>query len=111
MLLKTHGIHIHGKFYLNGYKCTLSPFRDEKPLILLHSQLQHSLVASPSSVEINLYAGGQQQNLPYSMVPKPFLYSNALMVKLYAQTLSFQSGTDKQINRLWVQILLGAKTA
>jgi len=41
----------------------------------------------------------QLQTFPYPTVSKSFLYSNAFMAKLGAQSLTFKSVTDRQTNR------------
>jgi len=53
----------------------------------------------PYHPETKLNMGAQLQTFPYPMIPKPFLYSNAInsfMVKSVAQTLSFKSISNKK---------------
>jgi len=61
--------------------------------------LQH-LVLSPIGKSLTkLKTGTQRQTFPYPTASKSFLYSNAFMAILGAQTLTFKSVTDKQTNR------------
>jgi len=46
-----------------------------------------------------LSTGAQLQTFPYPTASKSFLYSNAFMAKLGAQTLTFISVTDKQTDK------------
>jgi len=46
-----------------------------------------------------LNTGAQLQTFPYPTASKSFLYSNAFMAKLGAQTLTFKSVTDKQTKK------------
>jgi len=55
-----------------------------KPLIWLYFQ-HHSSVTPPSSYETKLNMGAQL-HLPSPEVSKPFLFSNTLMAKSFAQT-------------------------
>ena len=61
--------------------------------------LRH-LVMSPIVINLRkLSTGAQPQTFPYPTASKSFLYSNAFMAKLGAQTLTFKSVTDRQTNR------------
>ena len=61
--------------------------------------LRH-LVLSPIGKGLTkLKTGTQLQPFPYPTASKSFLYSNAFMAKLGAQTLTFKSVTDKQTNK------------
>ena len=44
--------------------------------------------------------GAQLQTFPYSTLSKSFLYSNAVMAKSGAQSLTFKSVTNKQTKKL-----------
>jgi len=57
----THGLCLHAKFHRDWF--TVSPLRGEKPEILPHFQLQHSVVAPPCSAETKLNTGAQLLNL------------------------------------------------
>ena len=61
--------------------------------------LRH-LVMSPVVINLRkLSTGAQLQTFPYATASKSFLYSNAVMAKSGAQTLTFKSVTDKQTNK------------
>jgi len=69
--------------------------------------LRH-LVLSPIGIKLRkLSTSAQLQTFPYPTASKSFLYSNAFMAKLGAQTLTFKSVTDRQTDnrqktqRLW----------
>ena len=65
---------------------------------LLFFGVRH-LVMSPIGIDLRkLSTGAQLQTFPYPMASKTFLYSNAFMVKLGAQTLDVQK-RDGQTNR------------
>jgi len=60
---------------------------------------------SPIGINLRkLSTGAQLQTFPYPTASKLFLYSNAFMAKLGAQTLTFKSVTDKQTDRQIKQI-------
>jgi len=55
---------------------------------------------SPIGINLRkLSTDAQLQTFPYPRASKSFLYSNAFMAKLGAQTLTFKSVTDRQTNR------------
>jgi len=57
-------------------------------------------VVSPDGSNLRkLSTGAQLQAFPYPAVSKSFLYSNAFMAKVGAQTLTFKSVTNRQTNR------------
>jgi len=61
--------------------------------------LRH-LVMSPIGMNLRkLSTGAQLQTFAYPTASKSFLYSNAFVAKLGAQTLTFKSVTDAQTNR------------
>jgi len=77
----------------------LSPSVGEKPEFLPFFGLLH-LVASPTGSSLRkLDTGAQLQTFPYPTASKSFLYSNAFMVKVGAQSLTFKSVTDKQTDK------------
>ena len=58
------------------------------------------LVMSPIVTNLRkLSTGAQLQAFPYPTASKSFLYSNAIMVKSGAQTLTFKSVTYRQTDR------------
>ena len=61
--------------------------------------LRHLVVSLIDSSLRKLNTGAQLQTLPYPMVSKSSLYSNAFMAKSGAQSLTFKSVTNKQTNR------------
>ena len=67
-----------------------------KPGRVQHFQLQHSAVAPPQRRKDKVEGGAKLQTILYSIVPKSFRYSNALIAKSLAQTWPFKSVTDKQ---------------
>ena len=61
--------------------------------------LRH-LVMSPVVINLRkLSTGAQLQTFPYATASKSFLYSNAVMAKSGAQTLTFKSVTNRQTNK------------
>jgi len=55
---------------------------------------------SPIGINLRkLSTGAQPQTFPYPTASKSFLYSNAFMAQSGAQTMTFKSVTDKQIDR------------
>jgi len=70
-----------------------------KKQFLRFFELWH-LVMSPIGINLRkLSTGAQLQTFAYPTASKSFLYSNAFMAKLGAQTLTFKSVTDRQTNR------------
>jgi len=70
-----------------------------KPPFLPFFGLRH-LVLSPVGINLRkLSTGAQPQTFPYPTASKSFLYSNAFMAKLGAQSLTFKSVTDRQTDR------------
>ena len=58
------------------------------------------LVVSPVGANLSkLNTGAQLQIFPYPTASKLFLYSNAVMVKSGAQSLTFKSVTDRQTDK------------
>jgi len=58
------------------------------------------LVMSPIGINLRkLSAGAQPQTFPYPSASESFLYSNAVMAKSGAQTLTFKSVTDRQTDK------------
>jgi len=58
------------------------------------------LVLSPTGSRLRkMDTGAQLQTLPYPMVSKLFLYSNAFMAKSGAQGLTFKSVTNEQTDK------------
>ena len=62
-------------------------------------QICYSAVAPPSVVEKKLNAGAQLQTFPFQMMSISFPNSNALIVQLRSQTLSFKSATSIGANK------------
>jgi len=59
------------------------------------------LVMSPIVINLRkLSMGAQPQTFPYPTALQSFLYSNAFMAKLGAQTLTLKSVTNKQTKKL-----------
>ena len=78
------------------------PSGGEKNQFLPYFQLRHSVVSQIGSNLRKLSADAQLQTVPYPMVLKSFLYSNAFMAKLGAQTLDIQKRdgqTDKHTKK------------
>ena len=61
--------------------------------------LRHLVVSPIGSSLRKLNTGAQLQTFPYSTASKSFLYSNAIMAKSGALSLSFKRVTNKQTNR------------
>jgi len=71
----------------------------QKKLFLPFFGLWH-LVMSPIGINLRYSStGAQLRTFPYPKASKSFLYSNAFMAKLDAQTLTFKSLTDRQTDR------------
>jgi len=88
---------LRAKFCLDRF--ILSPSGSEKPHFLPFFGLQH-LVMSPFGSNLRkLGTDAELQTFPYPTVSKLFLYSNALMAKLGAQSLTFKSVTDGQTDK------------
>ena len=62
-------------------------------------KLRHLVMSLIGIYLRKLSTGAQLQTFPYPTASKSFLYSNAFMAKLGAQTLTFKSVTDKQTNK------------
>jgi len=73
----------------NPYFCRFLPFFG----------IRHLVVSPIGSSLRKLNTGAQVQTFPYPTVSKSFLYSNAVMAKSGAQSLTFKSVTNKQTNR------------
>ena len=71
-------------------------WRGKNPQILLFFRLWHFVVSPVGGNLRKLNTGAQLQTFPNPMASKSFLYSNAFMAKLCAQTLTFKSVTDRQ---------------
>jgi len=71
-----------------------SPSGGENPQFLPLFGLQHFVVSPVGSNLRKL-----NKTFPYPMVSKSFLYSNAFMAKLGAQTLTFKSVTNRQTDK------------
>jgi len=59
-------------------------------------------VVLPVGGNLKLNMGAHNYHLPYPTVSKSFLYSNAFMAKLGAQTVTFKSVTNHQPKKLSV---------
>jgi len=67
------------------------------------------LVVSPIGSSLRkLNTGAQLQTFPYPTASKSFLYSNAFMAKSGAQSLTFQSVTDRQTTQNCSDTFCGA---
>ena len=92
---------ILGKFRLLWNSCTdrLLPMR-AKFSALEQTHGIRLLVLSPTGSRLRkMDTGAQLQTLPYPMVSKLFLYSNAFMAKSGAQGLTFKSVTNEQTDK------------
>ena len=61
--------------------------------------LRHLVLSPIGNSLTKLNTGAQLQTFPYPTASKLFLYSNAFMAKLGAQTLTFKSVTDRQTDK------------
>ena len=77
----------------------LLPSGGENPQFLPYFRLQHSVVSPVGSNLRKFNTVAQLQTLPYPIVSKSFLYSNAYMAKSCAQTLTFTSVRDRQTDK------------
>ena len=79
------------------HRFILSPLSGRNLQILLHFQLQSSLVAPrpPSGAKTKLNGDAQYKLFPYPM-SKPFLCANPLVMFSCSQTLRFIRDSDKQ---------------
>ena len=100
----THGLRLRAKFRLDRF--ILLPSGGEKPKIFRLFGLQHIVVSPVGGSLRKLNTGVHNYKPSRTMVSKSFLYSNAVMAKSGAQTLSFksvpeeQTQTDKKLNVL-----------
>jgi len=94
VLEQTHGIYLHAKFSLDRF--ILSPSGSENPKILPFFGLQHFVVLPLGSSLRKLNTDAQLQTFPHAMASRSFLYCNAFMAKSGAQSLMFNSVTDRQ---------------
>jgi len=73
-------------------------WRRKTPIFTIFG-LRH-LVVSPIGSSLRKFnTGAQLQTFPYPTVSKSFLYSNAFMAKLGAQSLTFKKVTDRQTDK------------
>ena len=70
-----------------------------KPPIFAVFELRHLVVSPVVSSLRKLNTAAQLQTFPYPTVSKSFLYSNAVMAKSGAQSLTFKSVTNSQTNK------------
>jgi len=75
------------------------PLWQRKTPIFVIFGLRHLVMTPVGSSLRKLNTGAQLQTFPYPTVAKPFLYSNAFMAKLGAQTLTFKSVRDRQTDK------------
>jgi len=94
LLVQTLGLCLHAKF---GIGFILSP-SDSKNAKFCHFGLRHFVVSPVGGDLIKLNMVAQLQTFPIHG-SKLFLYSNTVMAKSCAQTRTFQSITDKQMDR------------
>jgi len=90
----THGLHLQATFRLDQF-IFFAVWR-ERPKILPFYWLRHFLASAVGGNLRKLNTGAQLQTIPYPMVSKLFLYSNAFMAK---SCKIWQ--TNKKIQRFW----------
>jgi len=94
---QTNSLYVDATFHLDQF--ILLPSDGEKPQILPFFGLRHFVVSPLGGNLRKLNADAQLQTFPYPIVSKSLLYSNAFMVKSCAQTLTFKSVMDAQMNK------------
>ena len=75
------------------------PLLAKTPQFLPFFGLRHLMLSPIGNSLTKLNMGAQLQTFPYPTVSKSFLYSNAFMAKLGAQSLTFKSVTKRHTNR------------
>jgi len=90
-------MYICAKFRLDRFG--LLPLSGEKNQVLPHFQLRHPVMAQPSGVNTKLNMGAQLQTFHYPTISKPLKSSNASWAKLFSQTSSFESVTDRKTDK------------
>jgi len=93
----SHCMCLRAKFCLDRF--ILSPSVGKKTQFLPFFGLRHLVLSPIGNSLTKLNTGAQLQTFPYPTASKLFLYSNAFMAKLGAQSLTFKSVTNKQTNR------------
>jgi len=80
MLEYTHGLCLYVKFHRNRF--ILSPWRSETPNF---NHISNSTLCGSATERRGnkVECECTTTNLPYQMIPKPFLYSNTLMVVVF----------------------------
>jgi len=84
---------------ISVYQFILSPSVGIKPQFLPFFGLRHLLLLPIGNSLTKLNTGAQLQTFPYPTALKSFLYSNAFIAKLGAQSLTFKSMTNKQTDK------------
>ena len=86
------------------------PVAAETPIFAVFG-FRHLVVSPFGSSRRKLNTGTQLQTFPYPTASKSFLYSNAFMAKSGAQSLTFQSVTNRQTDKQKNSTFLAASAA